>query len=76
MKRINVEITMGHNIGVSGSYYRSLEKDVLQDYLKAVDELTIDGDTMLLQKQVAELEEKRKDSEYIIQAKLREKEGD
>ena len=28
----------------------------------------------LLQKQVAELEEKRKDSEYIIQAKLREKE--
>jgi hypothetical protein len=76
MKPINVEITMGHNIGVSASYYRPLEKDVLQDYLKAVDELTIDGDTKLLQKQVAKLEEKRKDSEYIIQAKLREKEGE
>ena len=45
MKPINVEITMGHNIGVSASYYRPLEKDILQDYLKAVDELTIDGDT-------------------------------
>jgi integrase len=56
--------------------YRPLEKDVLQDYLKAVDELTIDGDTKLLQKQVAELEEKRRDSDYIIQAKLREKEGE
>jgi hypothetical protein len=76
MKPINVEITMGHNIGVSASYYRPLEKDILQDYLKAVDELTIDGDTRLLQKQVAELEEKRRDSEYIIQAKLREKEGE
>ena len=76
MKPINVEITMGHNIGVSASYYRPLEKDVLQDYLKAVDELTIDGDTKSLQKQVVELEEKRMDSEYIIQAKLREKEGE
>jgi integrase len=37
MKPINVEITMGHNIGVSASYYRPLEKDVLQDYQKAVD---------------------------------------
>ena len=74
MKPINVEIIMGHNIGVSSSYYRPLEKDVLQDYLKAVDELTIDGDSKMLQKQVVELEEKRRDSEYIIQARLKEKE--
>jgi hypothetical protein len=70
MKPINVEITMGHNVGVSASYYRPLEKDVLQDYLKAVDELTIDGDTKILQKQVLELEEKSRDSEYILKAKL------
>jgi len=61
---------MGHNVGVSASYYRPLEKDVLQDYLKAVDELTIDGDTKMLQKQVLELEEKSRDSEYILKAKL------
>jgi hypothetical protein len=50
------------------------EKILLEDYLKAVNELTIDSDAKILQKQVAELEEKRRDSEYIIKAKLREKE--
>src|SRR5215831_18381954 len=69
---INVEITMDHNIGVSASYYRPLEKDVLQDYLKAVDELTSDGDTKMLQKQVSDLEEKSKDREYILKAKLQD----
>jgi acid phosphatase class B len=64
---------MGHSIGVSASYYRPLEKDVLQDYLKAVEELTIDSETKLLQDQVADLEQKRKDSEYIIEGRLRDK---
>jgi len=72
MKPINVEITMGHNIGVSASYYRPLEKEVLQDYLKAVDELTIDGDAKKLKRQFAESEERRRDSEYILKAKLQE----
>ena len=43
MKSINVEITMGHNIGVSGSYYKPSEKEVLEDYLKAIDLLTINN---------------------------------
>lgn len=29
---INGEITMGHDIGVSSSYYRPQEKEVLADY--------------------------------------------
>ena len=37
MRPINVEITMGHNIGISASYYGPLEKEVLNDYLNAVD---------------------------------------
>lgn len=37
MKSINIELLLGHNIGVSGSYYKPTEKEVLQDYLKAVD---------------------------------------
>lgn len=36
MKPINVEITMGHDIGVSESYYRPTEREVRDDYLKAV----------------------------------------
>ena len=76
MKPINVELTMGHSIGVSASYYRPMEREVLEDYLKAVHELTIEGDRKMLQKQVADLEEKRIDSENVMEAKLREREAD
>jgi len=74
MKPINVEITMGHGIGVSASYYRPSEKEVLNDYLKAVDLLTIGSDRTILKKQVQQLEEKSKDNEYIIRGKILEKE--
>lgn len=73
MKPINVELTMGHDIGVSASYYKPTENEVMEDYLKAVDSLTINTDKVVLQKQVAELKEKSKDNEYIIKAKLQEK---
>jgi integrase len=73
MKPINVEITMGHDIGVSASYYKPTEREVMEDYLKAIDVLTINADKVVLQKQVAELKEKTKDSEYIIKGKLQEK---
>ena len=42
MRSINIELLMGRNIGVSGHYYRPTESEVLEDYLKAVDALTID----------------------------------
>ncbi|MGB8036336.1 MAG: hypothetical protein WCF03_21170 [Nitrososphaeraceae archaeon] len=70
---INVEITRGHDIGVSASYYKPTEREVLEDYLKAVDLLTINGDKVVLKKQVAELNEKSKNTEYIIRGKLEEK---
>jgi integrase len=75
MKPINIELTMGHDIGVSASYYKPTEREVLEDYLKAIDLLTINSDKVILQKQVLELKEKSKDSEYIIKAKLQEKEN-
>lgn len=75
MRPINVELTMGHNLGVSKSYWKPTESEVLEDYLKAVDELTIDVDQNMLQKQVAKLEQKRKDSEYIIEGRLQKKTG-
>ena len=48
---------MGHSIGISGSYYRATENELLEDYLKAIDALTIDNDNML-ERQFNKLEEK------------------
>jgi hypothetical protein len=76
MKPINIEKLMNHSIGISDSYYRATETELLEDYLKAVDLLTINGDKTILQKQVLELREKTKDSEYIIKAKLQEKDDE
>ena len=56
MKPINVEITMGHDIGVSASYYKPTEQDVLEDYLKAIDLLTLNRYPKLLQKQIRDKE--------------------
>lgn len=64
---------MGHSTGVSDSYYRPTENDLLLDYLKCVDALTIQKDETVLQKQVKDLQEKSKDSDYVVKAKLQEK---
>ena len=74
MRPINVETLMGHSTGISDSYYRPTDNDLLEDYLKAVDNLTITYDENRLQKQVNELNEKSKEENYIIKGKLSEKE--
>ena len=73
MKSLNVEILMGHDIGLADSYYKPSEQELLEDYIKSVDLLTIHNDKSKLEKQVKELKEKSKDNEYIIKAKLQEK---
>jgi integrase len=55
MKSINVKILMGHDIGVSKAYYHPKEQEVLEDYCKAINQLTIDH-TNRMQNKVAELE--------------------
>jgi hypothetical protein len=62
MKSINV-----------ASYYKPKESEVLEDYLKAIESISISSDKSILTKQVAELKQKSKDSEYIIRGKLQEK---
>ena len=62
MRPINVEITMGHNIGISASYYRPTPHEVLADYEKAVPLLMIDDDRSELDKQIKELKEKTEES--------------
>ena len=74
MKPINIEKLMNHSIGISDSYYRATENEVLEDYVKAIGLLTINDDKLTLQKQVAELTEKSKEENYIIKGKLFERE--
>src|SRR5215216_1994466 len=47
MKPINVEKLMNHSVGISDSYYRATENELLEDYLKAVELLTINGDQIV-----------------------------
>ena len=52
----NVEILMGHDIGVSESYWRPTEQEVLHDYLKEVPLLSVSNTSanLVLQRQVQE----------------------
>jgi integrase len=74
MKPINIEKLMNHSVGISNSYYRATENEVLEDYVKAIDSLSINDDKLTLQKQMVELTEKSKEENYIIKGKLFERE--
>jgi integrase len=54
MKPINVETLMGHSTGISDSYYRPTQKDLLDDYLKVVDQLMI-NETQKLRAEAQEI---------------------
>ncbi len=76
MKPIHVEMLLGHNIGLSGSYYKPTEKQILEDYLKTVDYLIIDktiDSNNKFSKKMKELEEKRQHEDYFMRGKLQEK---
>jgi integrase len=76
MKPINIESMMGHSTGISDSYYRPTENDLLQDYLRCADALTVQNEESVLQKQVEDLREKSKDNEYVVNAQLQEKDSE
>jgi hypothetical protein len=60
-KPIVTEILMGHTTGISDSYYRPIEKELAEDYAKAIDSLTVDQSARLA-KEIALLKEEMKDS--------------
>ena len=47
MRPINVETLMGHSTGISDSYYCPTETELLEDYLKIIDHLSVIGETRL-----------------------------
>ena len=55
---------LGHDIGLDQNYYKPAENHVLQEYLKAVDLLTINNEHRL-QKQVVELKQKQDDIDLM-----------
>lgn len=61
MLPLHLEMLLGHDTGLSMSYYRPSTKTLLEDYLNAIDLLTINGDRKILQKQVEALTEKARD---------------
>ena len=73
MKSINIEKLMGHSIGISDSYYRATEGEVLDDYLNAIPFLTI-GTENRLQMQMEQVIEQSKDNDSYIKSQLYEKE--
>jgi hypothetical protein len=74
MKPINVEILIGHSVGLSDSYYRATESELLDDYLKAIDFLTINKENRLRNKvKFLEVEKSRLDQLELSIRKLEEK---
>jgi hypothetical protein len=73
MKPINIEKLLSHSIGISNSYYRPTDSELLEDYLKVVDLLIIDKQGKL-QKELRKYELKNQEETYIIKGKLQERE--
>ena len=72
LRSIVVELLLSHSTGISDSYFRPTESELLEEFLKAADFLTINEENRL-RKKIDELSEKGKANEYIIEGKLKEK---
>lgn len=66
MKPINVELLMGHSVGISDHYYRPTEKELLDDYLHAIPLLTVS--------EVAEVKRQMTEKEKNLEQKISEME--
>jgi hypothetical protein len=73
MKPLNISYLMSHDTGITQHYFKPKQEELLEDYLKVIDLLTINNNQKILEKQIMELREKNHDNEYIIKAKLNEK---
>jgi len=66
------EFLLGHNLRLDDNYYRPIEDDIVSEYLKALDLLTL-NEYNRLQKKIEQLTLKNADNEYILRAKFQEK---
>src|SRR5215207_8875082 len=63
---------MGHSIGISDSYYRATDIELLDDYLRAVPILAISNEHRL-QKQMEDAMERSRENDVNIKSELHEK---
>jgi hypothetical protein len=64
MKLLNVKLLMGHDTGLEKSYYKPSESELLQDYLQAVDDLTINEEFRLKMK-ISDLEARQDEIDLL-----------
>jgi integrase len=74
MKSINIEVLMGHSIGISDSYYKITEDELLREYLKASDYLMI-SNVNQLQTKYDEIQLDNQNEIKRVKGKLYEKEN-
>jgi integrase len=75
MKSINVEMLLGHDIGVSGHYYRPADSDILEDYMThAADALTISNEHRL-KNQMQQQEIRHTEEWNALRAQIEELKG-
>ena len=67
-----MEILLSHSTGISDSYFRPTETELLEEFLKATDFLTI-AEENRLRKKIDDLSEESKNNDYIMQGKWLEK---
>jgi hypothetical protein len=72
MRPANIELLMGHEIGVSESYWRPTENELLDDYLKAVPLLSVNDNSTILEKQIEQVNERNRQENIIINTRISE----
>jgi hypothetical protein len=72
MKSINVSYLMSHDTGIVQHYYKPTVDELLDNYLLAIDLLTID-ESNKLSKHVQELNKRNENKDYVIKGKLQER---
>ena len=58
MKPLNISYLMSHDTGITQHYFKPKQEELLEDYLKVIDLLTINNKQKILEKQIMELREK------------------
>jgi len=72
IRSLTVEYLLNHSTGITDSYFRPTENEMLQDYLKVSDFLQIDKEGKL-QKELHQYQKKNYEETHIIKGKLHEK---
>lgn len=72
MRPINIEKLLSHSVGISNSYYRPTENEILEDYLKVLSFISLDEKSKL-KNELTNIKEKDKSVIDTLNKQLKEK---